>query len=263
MHRNLIERFELGMYGFGQSHLSNTTSTDFNTERYNPIVCRTLSSIRKCMEIRYEVFCLQKGWEAAEAFPDQRETDNFDEHAIHILLRDRRSGKDVGSARVVFADPAAADANLPLLRLSGEFREKAQRVLPIARTFEVSRLAISKSALSEADQTLKPGAPGVFPALALIKGVLRATAFGEFDTSCMIVALSLKRLLERAGLRFHDSGIRVQHRGIRAPIYRGIPALMAELYELRPDVWRYLTDNGSTWPLDRLALAREREALPG
>jgi hypothetical protein len=36
---------------------------------------------------------------------------------------------------------------------------------------------------------------------------------------------------------------------------------MTNIHDGRPDVWRYLTDDGAIWPVDRAAVEREDEAF--
>lgn len=248
------------------------------------------------MKIRYDVYCVKKGWESAEEFPDQLETDEFDESAVHILLKDRHSGKAVGTTRVIYPDPSQSDGNLPSLCLSPEFRDKAADRFNIASTIEVSRFALalaqdkidnpppadrrrrdtrSNVSLSatkrpenlqfrerqSADRRTNAVMRGIFPALTLIKGCMTAIAFDGIDTMCMTMTPSLRRMLQRAGFRYHDLGVRIEHRGTRIPMFRDIPALLAELHDVNPDIWRFVTEDGETWPLDRTALKREQMKL--
>lgn len=230
-----------------RSHNSRYSLPDFEI-----VICRTISEIKKCLNVRYNVYCLRKEWESADSFPDRLETDDFDEAAVHILLKDRRSGKAVGTARVIYADPNADHGGLPSFGWSAEFRERAEQLFPIRSTVELSRLAIARE--SDGPAQLRSS----MPLLGLIKGLCRATASDDVGTVCLTTTLALKRMLESFGIRLHDVGVRIEHRGVRAPLYRDIPALLGELHQLRPEIWRYLTDDGETWPLNRAALANER-----
>src|SRR5262245_46458581 len=50
--------------------------------------------------LRYQVFCLERGFLPAENYPDQREVDKFDAHSIHIGVLDME-GRLVGTVRLV------------------------------------------------------------------------------------------------------------------------------------------------------------------
>ncbi len=228
----------------------------------DPIICRTMEEIRACMKIRYDEYCVRRHWESEDAFPDGLEHDDYDDRAVHILLKDKIRGQPVGTVRVIYAQKdAGEDSGLPTFHFAPEFMDKVRTRIPLKRTIEFSRFTISRAHL-QPDEHVAAEARGIFPALALVKGALRATAFEDVDTLCVTMTLSLKRMLARVGLKFHDLGIRIQHRGTRAPLYRDLGAFLAELHAINPTVWHYLTDNGHTWPLDPSAVERERQSPP-
>jgi len=222
-----------------------------------PIICRTIDEIDECMRLRYEEYCLNRGWEAADEFPDGRERDGYDERAVHILLMDNTRNKPVGTVRIIYRRPGGTEnAGLPSFDWSPEFSTHL-RVHALTNTIiELSRFTVVRSEIG-ALTNRSDLARGIFPALALIKGMLRATAEDNVRTAVLTTTPSLQRLLAKAGFRFHDAGVRVEHRGVRVPIYREIPALLAGVYETSPEIWAYVTDHGLTWPLDQSATETE------
>jgi N-acyl amino acid synthase of PEP-CTERM/exosortase system len=212
------------------------------------------------MRLRYDVYCLRKGW-VADAFPDGLESDEFDEHAIHILLIEQQTGLAVGSARVVFADPSAPHARLPSFAIGPDLREAAGRSLPLASTVEISRLTVLRTADAPADSGTQNSAGRVSLVLGLLKGVSQAMAAAQATHACFLTSRSVTRLMEGFGFRFCDFGLTLRHRGTRSFLWRDWAALMTNIHDGRPDVWRYLTDDGAIWPVDRAAVQRESEAL--
>ncbi len=213
-----------------------------------PVICRTMEDIKTCFKLRYEEYCLHRNWENADEFPDRLEMDSYDDKAVHILLLDRERKKAVGTVRVIYHRPDDFSANgLPSFQLSERFRSHFAQNFRSQRIVELSRFTIVRDAHdkrpSQADFS-----KGIFPALALIKGVFKAIAFDGVDTIVMTIAPSLKRLLARTGFEFHDIGVRVEHRGVRAPIYRNLHEMIADLYESNADVWRYCSEDGCYCP---------------
>lgn len=242
-----------------QSESNNPRSPIEFDENFHLIICRTISDIKKCMMIRYQVYCLRRGWMNPEVFPDCLETDAFDEGAVHILLTDRDSGLPFGTARVIYSDRSDQNGNLPSLALSAEFRDLVRPYLPIGRTIEVSRMALAPPKADRGGQKSTPMA-GSLPMLGLIKGVFQAIAHDNVSTACLTTAPAIKRMFDSMGLQFHDLGVRFNRFGARVPLFRNIPALLCALHQSRPDIWRYMTDNGAIWPLDPTAIERERES---
>lgn len=231
-------------------------------DRFEPVICRTLADIQQCLRIRYAVYCVEKGWESAEAFEDEQELDPFDQKAVHILLRDVESGTAIGTARVIYGDPTAEHGGLPSFGWSQEFAARAGKFLPLDRTVEISRFTVRPPSDGLVDGRRVAPVGSAFPALGLIRGTLRATAYDGTTTVCLTVTPSLRRLLQRVGLRFHDVGVRVVHRGTRVPMFRDISAMLADVHRVSPGIWRYLADDGETWPLDPAAIDREDAISP-
>ena len=240
---------------------SSAPDSLLHLRNFKPIICQTLAQIKTTMRLRYDVYCLRKGWEMAQAFPDRLESDEFDEHAVHILLTERQTGLAVGSARIVFADSSAPHARLPSFAIGPDFQEAVGRSLPLASTVEISRLTVLRAGGAPTDPGSHDSTGRVSLVLGLLKGISQAMAASEATHACFLTSRSLKRLMEGFGFRFYDFGLTLRHRGTRSFLWRDWAALMTNIHDSRPDVWRYLTDDGTIWPVDRAAVQREDEAL--
>ncbi len=234
-------------------HLNSAYSPDPALEQqhilpdYVPIICRSLAEINECFRLRYNEFCLSRGWEDASSFPEGLERDRYDEDAVHILLRDTVTGASVGTVRIIYHDGACdPDPSLPTFDLAHGFKDYLGPHLKTGRIIELSRLTIAREVSRPVSR--EDLARGIFPALALIKGVLRAIARDNVGVVVMTVARSLQRLLEKAGFFYNDVGIRVEHRGKRSPLFREMNPLMDDLYHHNQAVWCYVTDEGASWP---------------
>jgi len=42
--------------------------------------------ISECYELRYRIYCTDKKWLSAENYPNQQETDEYDEQSVHIAM---------------------------------------------------------------------------------------------------------------------------------------------------------------------------------
>jgi N-acyl-L-homoserine lactone synthetase len=74
------------------------------------ITCSTPEQIRAAQRLRYEVFCVEKGWIDAAKCPGHVESDELDEGAVHFLALE--DGVPVGTIRLLLGKkcdlPAAA-----------------------------------------------------------------------------------------------------------------------------------------------------------
>ena len=57
------------------------------------ILCDTEEARDLHYRIRHQVFCEETGFESAHDFPDDRETDRYDDSAVHFVVLDRFRGR--------------------------------------------------------------------------------------------------------------------------------------------------------------------------
>lgn len=99
---------------------------------------------REAFRLRHDVYCRDLGFEPCS--PDGLETDRYDRHSLHCLVRALGSGMIVGGARLVLVNPEAPQAPLPFEALCGTTAGGNiafnGRPLDRFRIAEISRLAV-------------------------------------------------------------------------------------------------------------------------
>lgn len=213
--------------------------------------------IEEAFRLRYQVYCLDRGFEDATACPDGQERDQYDDAALHCLLRDRIGRHPLGTARVVTTIGSASGIDsLPLAEYAPEESMEILRALPGASTAEVSRVAITRSArdiLRQAAEA-RPGTTGETPqcfekllpymTLGLFRSIIRVSVRQGLTHWCLAAEPSLLRRLRSLGLHFQPAGPLVEHRGLRQICYAEITALLARAEIERPEVWDIMTLGG-------------------
>jgi N-acyl-L-homoserine lactone synthetase len=89
--------------------------------------------------LRYQVYCVERGFLDAADYPDGREVDEFDTHSVHLGLLDA-DGNVIGTARLIKPNPHG----FPMFRHCAFFPEVMPPDAPHVAPVEVSRLAISR-----------------------------------------------------------------------------------------------------------------------
>ncbi|AHK80773.1 hypothetical protein M911_13930 [Ectothiorhodospira haloalkaliphila] len=82
---------------------------------YEVVVADTREMRRIHHRLRYQVYCLETGYEDPAAFPDGMERDEWDEYSIPFLVRHRPSGEWIGTMRLI----PSLDGRLPIFNLMG------------------------------------------------------------------------------------------------------------------------------------------------
>lgn len=91
--------------------------------------------------LRHEVYARELGWEPCR--PDEIETDDYDRHSLHCLVRAVTSHRFVGGARLVLPDQRQPDRPLPFEAACGGALDRAViQQLDRSRVAEISRLAV-------------------------------------------------------------------------------------------------------------------------
>src|SRR5699024_10093624 len=52
-------------------------------------------------QLRYQVYCVETGFEDPKLYPQQLEMDEFDRYSVHSLLRHRQTGIYAGTVRLL------------------------------------------------------------------------------------------------------------------------------------------------------------------
>ena len=203
---------------------------DVNAE-FEVIEASTPALREDAFRLRYDVYCLERGFEASNS---GLETDEFDKHSRHILLRGRGDGVVLGTARIVTAASQADSVSFPMqqvcdLALCPD--------LPVATTGEISRFAISK-------QRRLTRSASQFMRLGLVRGLVQASREAGVTHWCAVMEPSLLRLLRATGIHFQEVGPLVEFHGIRQPAVAELDLLLARMSREAPAVWEFVTAGG-------------------
>jgi len=188
----------------------------------------TPSALRKAYRLRYQVYCIERGYEDACNLPAQLEKDSFDKHAKHFIAGHRPTGHALGVTRLILDRPGYRQA-LPI-ETHGSLSVARQLVEVRSRSgtqvAEVSRLGVTK----QLRQLCTAGEQGMaFNSRHVFMGLLAMLCRQSWERGVTHwVALSgtvLLRVLDRLGLHFHPIGSLIEHRGCRQPVMASVEEL--------------------------------------
>ena len=180
--------------------------------------------------LRYRIFCDEFRYEPAEAYPDHLESDEYDAHSRHFLLRHKSSGMPAACARLVLADDKSP---LPLEKFcANAIDEKVMRSYDDRRQTlcEFSRWGVDSpfrlrpgermtrfGEISALDSTARE--QRTFSLIA-ISTILATFAISEIleRTHCFTMLEPLMaRRLARSGLVSERVGQEIEYHGVTAP----------------------------------------------
>lgn len=189
------------------------------------------ATLDQVFRLRHEVYCRDLGWEPLRE--DGRESDEFDRHSFHCLLRSRSSGEAVGCTRLIVARPEAPHHPLPFETSCAAVLDRSTidpTRMPRHMLGEVSRLAVANtfrqrkgeattSASLTDDDFSAPGPNSRFPFIpvSLYLGAAAMAVRLGVENVFVLTEPRLASHFVRIGFDIHAVGGPIEHRGLRVP----------------------------------------------
>ena len=221
-------------------------------KRYFEVVPALTPELRdEVYRIRHQVYCQELEYEPRRA--DGRETDEYDAHSLHCLIRSVKTGEYAGCTRLILCRPDALNYPLPFERTCAETLDRAivdPQALSRRRIAEVSRLAVVSRfrtrrgergvSIPMTDQSYGTDIAPRFPYIpvALYLATTELAALHGIHTMFLLTEPRLAHHFARLGVQIIQVGEEVEHRGVRIPsvvnvqkIIGGLNFIMRPLYE--------------------------------
>lgn len=192
-------------------------------------------------KLRYQIYCLETGFEDPALYPDQIEKDAYDDHSIHYLIHHKRLNRYVATSRLILPDPVHSHRPFPVELNSQINRPELLTPIPRAKLGEISRFCVSKhfknrkhescslAGISASNQNVfgaeeKRSYPHITH--ALIASLLKACVEHDIQYSIAIMEPALIRFLSSLGIRFTAIGPLIDYHGRRQPCILKISELL-------------------------------------
>ena len=175
--------------------------------------------------IRYQVFCLDKGFEDPGAFSTAQETDAWDDRSAHFIVQNKNTRQWVAATRIVLPKRGSP---LPVDSLGAFDRERLED--PDLKVAEISRFCIIRNRGSAGvERGMQPnpnsleawgiGPIGKAQQFEVTIGMIRTMVIFVLKrglTYCvLLVTDAFARLLRKLGLKLTQVGPVTEHRGMR------------------------------------------------
>ncbi|MGD2083532.1 MAG: PEP-CTERM/exosortase system-associated acyltransferase [Chromatiales bacterium] len=224
-------------------------------------------------QLRYQVYCIERGFLNQCDYPEGRECDNFDRQSAHFVGRHRATQLYAGTARLVHF----SEKGFPMMShctLDREYKRLRDIDNPeLRRCGEVSRVAVSKLFRHRAADTRYGGPPrqdkgaGAIPSASLgqsshvgaywpeivsglYKSIYQEAKRNGLSTLIVAMERSLYVLLKRMQIRFQPIGPEVDYHGPVRPYMLSIKRGEIDIAKRAPLVLVYLLQGlePELWP---------------
>lgn len=229
-------------------------------EYFEVVIADTPELLEQAFRLRYTVLCIEErlpGFEAAR-YPDGLETDDYDRHSHHILLKHRSSGDFIGGARLIFPDPSNPGKPLPVEQytqidpaLIDISKLPRQHIAEISRFILVGKYSRRREERRRSESSTVGGKrdPGnrrrfPHPMLAITVGIIRMGARQGITHLFSVMEPALNRLLGLYGLNLDPVGPLIDYHGPRRPYYVDLTKVVERAYANNRPIWELVTDQG-------------------
>lgn len=221
--------------------------------------------LEEAFRLRYTVLCIEArlpGF-SVEDYPDGRETDEFDRHSHHLLLKHRPSNSFIGGARLIYPDPLNLQAPLPIeqhTQINHELLDTSklsrQSTAEISRFLLLGRYSRRRENLRKSPDWLigtqqdQDGDRRRFPhpMLAIAVGIIRTCIQHNITHWFSVMEPALNRLLGLYDLQLDPIGPLADYHGPRRPYYADIRKVLERMHTNNPQVWELVTNHGEIQP---------------
>lgn len=254
----------------GAQPLAASSASEQFKENFDVVLADTPELVDEALALRYQIYCLERGYEDPNCNPGQRERDEYDTRSVHAVVR-HRAGGYAGVVRLVLADAAAPERPFPIEAHCAEqfFAGVPEQIreLPRAQIAEISRFAVMKDfrrrstehrfvhglsphvAYTDADEDAartRRAMPQV--TVGLFAAIARLSVRENITHWFAVMEPTLLRLVGRFGIRFTEIGPAVQYHGRRVPSLANAFDVVDKIRVSRPDIWDIVTEGGRVVP---------------
>ena len=205
--------------------------------------------------LRYQVYCLETGYEDPAAFPNKIESDEFDAKSAHFIVRARATGNWIAAMRLVIGPLA----DLPISKFTALDYEQlllhtqTQSLSEFGMCAEVSRLCVvsqyrrrthernvphqipwNPDEEDEKSATERRKAPWLM--LALLHSARIYSEEQNIPFWFFLTTSALARIIKGLGMKLDQTGVPCEHRGTRYPYVANMPGNFDQLRFKYPDL---------------------------
>lgn len=244
----------------------------------------TPALLDKALRLRHQVYCVENKYEQPSQCGEAIEFDKYDLFSAHSIIRHRLTGQLTANVRLILPRSDQADFHFPIQELvSSKIIDKTlgPKFEDRANFAEISRFCVSKEfknclerldGMVGDDFTANPQLDlledirhfrrstsaldvtdgcRLLPhiTVALFSAIFKMSAEEGVENWFAVMEPPLLRFLSRYGIQFTPIGDVISHRGLRQPCFANADDVAWGIWKKRPDVWRFVTQNGDVWPL--------------
>ena len=228
------------------------------------VMCDTEELKDKAFRLRHQVYSEEHGYEAMGMGQNNhgREEDQYDQHAVHFILRRKLSNEIAGTVRLILPNDEEPQSSFPMQKhCDAPFLQDETQALTMC---EISRFCMARRFRSRAEdghfmssyhmQDTKAGFKNgnitfirrriAYAPAALMTGVFEAALNARIMDGVWMVEPRHLWSLDKIGFPYQRAGERVDVHGGLVPIVFNIKHVLDQMKRRAPACWEIISDEG-------------------
>jgi len=210
-------------------------------------------------KLRYQVYCLETGFEKVELYPDGVESDEYDNSSVHYLIQHRKSEVYAATTRLILPDVTNKEKLFPIEIYTQIDNHVVLKNIARDNLAEASRFCVSKTfkrrknepgSLTGIGSDMEPYFTGderrVFPHLtiALFACLIKMSDENGIYYWYAVMEPALIRYFSSLGIYFVGIGPLIDYHGKRQPCIINVRDLLDGVAKKDLDLWDMMTNKG-------------------
>lgn len=243
-------------------------------QKANTMINNLLDAFNECFEmipanseqlknevykLRYQVYCIETGFENPGLHPDGVEIDEYDDNSVHYLIRHRKSAIYAATTRLILPDVADSEWLFPIEKYTIIDKKDWLKNIPRNRFAEASRFCVSKEFKRRKNElgTLTGIGPSweadfteeerrIFPhlSIALFACLIKMSDDHGIHYWYAVMEPGLIRFFTTLGIYFIGIGPLTDYHGIRQPSMIKVSDLLDGVAKKNQGLWEMMTNKG-------------------
>lgn len=236
--------------------------TDIFNEYFEMVPAVSDELKTEAYKLRYQVYCIETGFEDPEQYPDGMEFDEFDSHSAHYLIRHRKLGIYMATTRLILPEVNNPDKLFPIEIHSQIDNFNALKHISRNHLAEASRFCVSKEFRrgknelntttridTELENIFTLDERQAFPhiTLALFACLIKMSHENDIQDWYAVMEPALIRFFSTLSINFIGIGPLTDYHGKRLPCTINVNDLLEGVACKDLTQWNMLTNKGKFW----------------
>ncbi|MBL1264944.1 PEP-CTERM/exosortase system-associated acyltransferase [Candidatus Methylomicrobium oryzae] len=210
-------------------------------------------------KLRYQVYCIETGFEDPANHLQGLESDEYDNHSVHYLIRHRKSRSFAATTRLIFPDVKNPEKLFPIEKYTKFDKfELLQRIPRDTHLAEASRFCVSKdfkrrkneagtlAGISNMPENNYEDERRILPhlSIALFACLIKMSYEHKIYYWYAVMEPALIRFFATLGIYFTAIGPLTEYHGKRQPCIIKVSDLLNGVAQKNIEMWEFMTNKG-------------------